>query len=587
MTSLQLSDFKEVWFHDFEFSAPQGENPEVVCLVAKELYSGQVIRLFQEDLTSMEVPPFNTKEDALVVAYYASAEMNCFNQLGWDYPAYLLDLYTEFRNHTNGKKLLCGSGLLGALTYFKLDSIEASEKDELRQLAMRGGPYTDNEEVALLDYCQSDVVALEKLYNAMVPILDAPRAIYRGEYMKTVAEMETNGIPIDFSTLTKMTENWESIRLSLIEETNKEFNVFEGTSFRTKNFERYLIENDLSWPRLPTGSLALDDTTFRDMSQTYPQLVPLHQTRETLSKLRLNKLAVSPKDHRNRTLLSPFRSITGRNQPSNSKFIFGASAAMRSLIKPKQDYSIAYIDWSQQEFGIAAKLSNDKRMLSAYTSGDPYLAFAKQAGAVPEEATKASHADERKLFKACVLAVQYCMGYESLARRTNTSVAEARELLNIHKRTYKDFWSWSDKAIDYAMLTGEIQTTFGWTMHIGPNTNPRTIRNFPMQANGAEMLRIALNMLREKGIKICAPIHDAILIESNDEKFEEDIQSTLQVMEDASAIVLNGFELKADVDIVSFPGCFKDERGEAVWNKITNLLQKVTSGVTEHNNRSI
>ena len=40
-------------------------------------------------------------------------------------------------------------------------------------------------------------------------------------------------------------------------------------------------------------------------------------------------------------------------------------------------------------------------------SGDPYLTFAKQAGAVPLDATKASHPKEREQYKACVLATQY------------------------------------------------------------------------------------------------------------------------------------------------------------------------------------
>ena len=80
---------------------------------------------------------------------------------------------------------------------------------------------------------------------------------------------------------------------------------------------------------------------------------------------------------------SAFRSRTGRNQPSNSKFIFGPSVWLRGLIKPPPGHGVAYVDWRQQEFGIAAALSGDAAMQAAYLSGDPYLAFAKQAGAVP------------------------------------------------------------------------------------------------------------------------------------------------------------------------------------------------------------
>ena len=128
--------------------------------------------------------------------------------------------------------------------------------------------------------------------------------------------------------------------------------------------------------------------------------------------MRLADLAVGH-DGRNRTLLSPFRARSGRNQPSNSKFIFGPSVWLRGLIKPPPGHGVAYIDWEQQEFGIAAALSGDENMKAAYRSGDPYLAFAKQADAAPSDATKATHKAVREQFKQCVLAVQFGMGEES------------------------------------------------------------------------------------------------------------------------------------------------------------------------------
>src|SRR5262249_12947521 len=135
-----------------------------------------------------------------------------------------------------------------------------------------------------------------------------------------------------------------------------------------------------------------------------PAVQELADLRNSISQLRLNDLAVG-KDGRNRTLLSAFASKTSRNQPSNSKYIFGLSRWMRGLIKPPPGHGLAYIDWSQQEFGIAAALSGDPNMIAAYRSGDPYLAFAKQAGAVPADATKVSHPAERERFKQCVLGL--------------------------------------------------------------------------------------------------------------------------------------------------------------------------------------
>ena len=39
-----------------------------------------------------------------------------------------------------------------------------------------------------------------------------------------------------------------------------------------------------------------------------------------------------------------------------------------------------------------------------------------------------------------------------------------------------------------------------------------SLQNFPMQAHGAEMLRLALIYATEKGLGICAPLHDAIFV---------------------------------------------------------------------------
>src|SRR5207244_6257890 len=141
------------------------------------------------------------------------------------------------------------------------------------------------------------------------------------------------------------------------------------------------------------------------MARAHPVIAPLRELRFALSKMRLADLAVG-RDGRNRCLLSAFRARTGRNQPSNTAFMFGPAVWLRGLIRPVTGFGIAYVDWSQQEFGIAAALSGDSKMVAAYESGDPYLAFAKQAGAMPVDGTKTTHGPIREHFKQCVLAVQ-------------------------------------------------------------------------------------------------------------------------------------------------------------------------------------
>ena len=134
--------FGEVWMVDFEFTAPPGHNPQPICLVAKELRADRTLRLWRHELEALPHAPFDTGPGTLYVAYYASAEMGCHLALGWPLPVNILDLFAEFRSHSNGLPLRCGAGLLGALAYFGLGAIEAAEKADMRELAMRGGPYT-------------------------------------------------------------------------------------------------------------------------------------------------------------------------------------------------------------------------------------------------------------------------------------------------------------------------------------------------------------------------------------------------------------------------------------------------------------
>jgi DNA polymerase I-like protein with 3'-5' exonuclease and polymerase domains len=126
------------------------------------------------------------------------------------------------------------------------------------------------------------------------------------------------------------------------------------------------------------------------------------------------------------------------------------------------------------------------------------------------------------------------MEAESLARRIERSTAEARDLLRCHHEQYRIFWKWSDAAMDYAMLKGSLTTVFGWRIQVRPGTNPRTLRNYPMQANGAEMLRLACCLATERGVQVSAPIHDAILIEAPLERLDAAIIVAQECMGEAT-----------------------------------------------------
>jgi hypothetical protein len=122
------------------------------------------------------------------------------------------------------------------------------------------------------------------------------------------------------------------------------------------------------------------------------------------------------------------------------------------------------------------------------------------------------------------------------------------------------------------MLTGEIRTVFGWRLQTTDESNPRSLCNFPMQANGAEMMRLACCLATEAGIRVSAPVHDAILIEAPTDEIEAAVEETQAIMAEASRIVLDGFTLKTDAELVRWPNRYMDEkRGRVMWDRVVKL----------------
>ena len=121
---------------------------------------------------------------------------------------------------------------------------------------------------------------------------------------------------------------------------------------------------------------------------------------------------------------------------------------------------------------------------------------------------------------------------------------------------------------------GRLWAGFGWQIHTRDQLNDRSLRNFPMQANGAEMLRIACILLTEGGIRVCAPIHDALLIEAPLDELDQAIATTKSLMLEASRIVLDGFELGSDVKVVRYPDRYMDKRGVVMWDKVMSLIEE-------------
>ena len=202
--------------------------------------------------------------------------------------------------------------------------------------------------------------------------------------MGAVASMEHCGIPIDVRALEILRDKWDKIQEAVIKKVDAGYGVFDipNRRFKMGAWEEWLRREWDSLAASAVRRLKLDDDTFREMARVYPAVSDIRELRDMLSKMRLSDLTVGS-DGRNRTLLSPFRSSTGRNQPEQQQVrLLGPAVWLRSLILSLLGRGLAYVDYSQQEFGIRSRPfqgSGDGRSVPVRR---PLLGF-RQAGREP------------------------------------------------------------------------------------------------------------------------------------------------------------------------------------------------------------
>jgi hypothetical protein len=590
---------------DFEYEIDHNLLPCVLCMVAhvldENLRHVRTIRLWRGDFGS--TPPFDIGPNTLVVAYSAWAEMTCFHALNWPFPIHIFDLHTAYLAATNillphepdvvRKKPR--KRLPDACRAFGIEGWENIEKEEIAR-DIGEGNWQKYGKKAVLNYCEEDVNMSVKLLrrmllgNARFAAADVPRVLHWSNYAaKSIALIQARGIPWDMDLWNLVQEN----RAGVICELIRQFDPSQGDDdpiytpdggWSYERFEQWLIRNGITiWPRTETGRLQVDSDAFRLMYHI-PGIEGLHALRDSIGFIAAAKLGADGRaktrlplgaDGRNRPSLFPFGTATGRN--AHAKSPYNAHAAVRGFIMFPPDKIGVYLDWKTQEVGIAAARSGDHALMDAYRNG-VYHALALACGFTGErdpERWKINEPETRQRMKSLQLGINYGMGVPSLARGLNRHPLIASGIIELHRRTYPKFWRWRDDVVMAAMLERRIESTFGWPLRITTSPNKRTLYNFPMQADGAEMLRLAAWRLCEAGIVPCMLVHDGILLECSS---RDEIEIAKEIMRQAGRDVCGGFEIGVDVDQMLVGGArYQDKRPMAkkMWATIMGVLETV------------
>jgi hypothetical protein len=573
---MDISRWREVWFGDFESYNDSNFLPVPICFCAVELHSGRKIELW-DDNGELGACPISFGPEILFTAFGASHEASCFLSLGWQFPENVLDLYCEYRRHTNVARAKGEqppkSGYLAALEHFDLKTwVTPVYKEQMRRRCMKGPPYATEDRQEIPAYCWSDISP--ELVEAMPdPVWDEALGERGGRLVKACAIAHRIGMPADVEKLKTFLRKRTLVIGALISATGGDFQVYKGTSWSQKGFAALLKrENIPDWPQTTpqpnrkserpfVPKDVLDAKVIPPWLDKYPQLKPLFELRSTVTKLS-NWEPQLGADGRLRADLIPLVSVTGRTQPLTRHFIFGKAAFMRMMLQPPEGWGFIYADWIGAEVFIAAIKSGCPNMLASYRDDDPHLWFARKADLIPEGATPEEVKKLREKLKPLTFAGAYGGGVPAVMVNLRISATEARKLLLLREKIFAVYHRWrQEKVAEPALSDGIIRSDSGWQMRVPAATRAPLLFDWPMQTICADMMRTSFCEAIEAGLLVMASVHDALFVLSPLDRIEEDAAKLVEIMNAASRKWLDGNTCRIEPKIIRYPEHFIDDKG--------------------------
>ncbi len=469
--------------------------------------------------------------------------------------------------------------LASSLLRFLDVSIDTDHKNKMRDIIISGdnGVIEANKE-AITKYCESDVTYLPKLlieiqkwHTKLLPkeLLKSmeEEMFTRGEFSARTAMMTRLGTPINMEWAKNLAANVPILLDECIRDINSQFpeimpfkwdKANSRFAMDTKAIRKWISEQNLKlWPLTAGGikgkrefSLALEAwEEFFNYRHDFPrqnfgaQMVRYLKLKQTLSSFNFHEGKKSffdtiGSDGYSRPYTNHYGAQSSRSQPKSTGFLFLKSAWMRVLCQPPKGYTIGAIDYASQEFLIGGIQAQDRKMIEAYATGDVYLAYGKEIKVISENGTKATHGKQRDAQKPVILGWQYwATGYSLSYELTNQTgrkwtPEEAQPLLDRLDMTYSRFAQFREQTVEEYRARKYLRLDDGWTL-FGDNPSHRSTANCRTQGMGAVIMRKAVALAQDKGLKVIFSLHDALYIMCREEIIQMELDVLGQCMKEA------------------------------------------------------
>ncbi|MCL2776102.1 MAG: bifunctional 3'-5' exonuclease/DNA polymerase [Oscillospiraceae bacterium] len=214
-------------------------------------------------------------------------------------------------------------------------------------------------------------------------------------------------------------------------------------------------------------------------------------------------------------------------------------------------------DYSQIELRVAAEITLDDRMMTAYRNGDDLhkLTASLMLGKSADTITK----QERQAAKAVNFGLIYAMGaaglkqYAAQSYGVEMTLEQAEEFKSRFFNAYTGIERWHRELKKFPPT--ESRTLTGRKFTFSPNAGLAALCNTPVQGTAADIAKKALglliNRLRNTDTHIVGVVHDEILLETSEENADKMAELLKSTMEEAGNSILKYVPCQADVNISS------------------------------------
>ena len=216
--------------------------------------------------------------------------------------------------------------------------VTLAEKERIRKRIIAGFPFSKDEREEILPYCMGDVDDETEMLLALQRLGAEPlseHAVWRGEFIKSVARMWYRGVPINPQYVSLATDPMARLDLKrkLISDIRVDFPIYDDNMvLKDDLLNKFYVAHNIPPPLTPTGKPSSSADALGTLARDHPMLGPLNESLHTQRQLKEFSLPVGS-DSRLRAWFAPFMTITSRAAPPTNSYIYNLPAWMRSTMK--------------------------------------------------------------------------------------------------------------------------------------------------------------------------------------------------------------------------------------------------------------